>query len=127
MKIFICDEDMSKAKSMEAVLGRTTYKVVTFNKTQELFKEVNQQRPAVIIVNQSFSEDFGVDTVNRLKNDPKTSGIPIIYIGKPGDMLTEFKTFDHDYVEVIQEPVKIKNLKHYIDRWTTFRSLYVKH
>jgi response regulator RpfG family c-di-GMP phosphodiesterase len=127
MKIFICEQDISKARSMEAVLGKTSYKVITVNKNQDLFKQVNQQRPAVIIVNQSFTEDFGVDTINRLKNDPLTSNIPIIYIGKPGDLLTDFKSEKHHYVEVVHEPVKIKNLKHYIDRWTTFRSLYVRH
>lgn len=124
MKIFICEQDNSRAKSMEAVLGRKRFKVVTVNKNQDLFRQVNQQRPAIIIVNQNFSEDSGVDTVNRLKNDPSTSDIPIIYIGYSGEVLS---TFNHDLLKVIQEPVKIKNLKHYIDRWTTFRSLYVKH
>ena len=127
MRIFICEQDISRAKSMEAILGRKRFKVVTVNKNQDLFRQVSLQRPAVIIVNQNFTEDFGFDTVNRLKNDPATSDIPIIYIGRPGETLTTFKSINHDYVEVIQEPVKIKNLKHYIDRWTTFRSLYVKH
>jgi len=124
MKIFICEQDNSRARSMEAVLGRKRFKVVTVNKNQDLFRQVSLQRPAVIIVNQNFTADFGVDTVNRLKNDPGTSDIPIIYIGISGDVLS---AINHDYVQVIEEPVKIKNLKHYIDRWTTFRSLYVKH
>ncbi len=127
MKIFICEQDISRAKSMEAILGRKRFKVVTVIKNQDLFRQVSLQRPAVIIVNQNFTEDFGFDTVNRLKNDPSTSDIPIIYIGRPGEVLSNFKSINHDCVEVIQEPVKIKNLKHYIDRWTTFRSLYVKH
>lgn len=127
MKIFICEQDDSRARSMEAILGRKRFKVVTVNRNQDLFKQVNQHRPAVIIVNQNFTEDFGVDTVNRLKNDPHTSDIPIIYIGGSGEVLSTFKAINHDYMQVIQEPVKIKNLKHYIDRWTTFKSLYVKH
>jgi len=127
MKIFICEQDNTRAKSMEAVLGRKRFKIVTVNKNQDLFKQVQQQRPSVIIVNQSFTEDFGFDTVNRLKNDPSTSDIPIIYIGRSGEVLSSFKSINHDFVQVIQEPVKIKNLKHYIDRWTTFKSLYVKH
>ena len=126
MKVFICEQDQSKAKSMEAILGHRSYKVVTVQKNNDLFKQVSQQRPALIIVNQNFTDDFGVDTINRLKNDPNTSKIPVIYIGKNENIYTS-DSERHSFVEVVQEPVKIKNLKHYIARWTTLRSLYIKH
>jgi len=111
---------------MEAILGHRSYKVVTVQKNNDLFKQVSQQRPALIIVNQNFTENFGVDTVNRLKNDPQTSNIPVIYIGNNKNINTS-DSEKHSFVEVVQEPVKIKNLKHYIARWTTLRSLYIKH
>ena len=127
MKIFICEQDQSKAKSMQAILGHYSYKVVTVQKNTDLFKQVNQQRPAVIIVNESFNENGGVETINRLKNDPETSNIPVIYIGKDNEIVSNLYPKNSRFVEVVQEPVKIKNLKHYIDRWTTFRSINIKH
>ncbi|KAA3609795.1 MAG: response regulator [Calditrichaeota bacterium] len=127
MKIFICEQDQGKAKSMQAILGHYSYKVVTVQKNTDLFKQVNQQRPAVIIVNEGFNENCGVETINRLKNDPETSHIPVIYIGNDNEMVSSLYPPKSTNVEVVQEPVKIKNLKHYIDRWTTFRTLYIKH
>ena len=127
MNIFICEQDQSKAKSMEAILGRYSYKVITVQKNTDLFKQVNQQRPAVIIVNESFNENGSIETINRLKNDPATSNIPVIYIGNDNEIISSLYPQKNKFVEAVQEPVKIKNLKHYIDRWTTFRSLYVKH
>ena len=127
MKIFICEQDQSKAKSMQAILGHYSYKVVTVQKNTDLFKQVNQQRPAVIIVNESFNENGGVETINRLKNDPETSNIPVIYIGKDNEIVSNLYPKNNGFVEIVQEPVKIKNLKHYIDRWTTFRSINIKH
>jgi len=126
MKVFICEQDQSKAKSMEAILGHRSYKVVTVQKNNDLFKQVSQQRPALIIVSQNFTDNYGADTINRLKNDPETSGIPVIYIGNNENIYTS-DAKKHSFVEVVQEPVKIKNLKHYIARWTTLRSLYIKH
>lgn len=127
MKIVICEQDSQKARSMQAILGAYSYKVVTVQKNGDLFKHVGHQQPAVIIINDGFTDDNGIDTLNRLKNDPETSKIPIIYIGKQEENIdTVFKT-DHSFVEIVEEPVKIKNLRHYIDRWTTLRSLYVKH
>ena len=126
MKVFICEQDQGKAKSMEAILGHRSYKVVTVQKNNDLFKQVSQQRPALIIVSQNFTDDYGIDTINRLKNDPDTSKIPVIYIGKNENFYTS-DSEKHSFVEVVQEPVKIKNLKHYIARWTTLRSIYIKH
>lgn len=127
MKIFICEQDQNKARSLEAILGHYSYKVVTVQKNHDLFKQINQQRPAVIIVNESFSDQYGVDTVNKLKTDPTTSKIPVIYIGKENQVLSQLHANKSNFVEVFHEPVRIKNLKHYIDRWTTLRSLYIKH
>ena len=127
MKIFICEQDQTKARSMEALLGHYSYKVVTVQRNNDLFKQINQQRPAVIIINESFSDQFGVDTVNRLKNDPFTSKIPVIYIGNDHQLISQLHENKNNLFEAFQEPVRIKNLKHYIDRWTTFRSLYIKH
>ncbi len=127
MKIFICEQDQSKAKSMQAILGQHSYKVITVQKNADLFKRVNQQHPAVIIVNESFNENCGIETINRLKNDPETCNIPVIYIGKDNEIVSSLYPQKSTFVEVIQEPVKIKNLRHYIARWTTFRSIFVKH
>lgn len=126
MKVFICEQDQNKARSMEAILGHRSYKVVTVQRNHDLFKQVSQQRPALIIVNENFTDNFGIDTINRLKNDPDTSKIPVIYIGKDKKINSDLSA-KHSFVEAVQEPVKIKNLKHYIARWTTLRSLYIKH
>lgn len=127
MKIFICDQDVAKARSMQAILGVYKYKVVTMEKQAELIRNISQQKPAVIIINHRFSKNSGIDTVNRLKTDPETAGIPIIYIGDelPGG---DYETMSHtDMIEVVEEPVRIKSLRHYIDRWTTFRSIHIRH
>ncbi len=127
MRIFICEQDNRRARSMEALLADYSYKVVTIHKNNDLFKRVTQQKPAVIIINESFTDDAGIDTLNRLKNDPETEKIPIIFIGKDEQILDHAHSTDHNMLEVVNEPVKIKNLRHYIDRWTTLKSIYVKH
>lgn len=127
MKIFICEQDVAKAKFMQAILGVYNYKVVTVEKHTDLLRNLNHQKPAVIIINQKFSKNSGLDTVARLREDPETSRIPIIYIGSDCEdmQLNELKMAN--LIEFVEEPVRIKNLRHYIDRWTTFRSLYMRH
>lgn len=127
MKIFICEQDVSKAKSIQAILGMNNYKVVTVEKYSDLFRNISNQKPAVIIINKGFSKNTGMDVVNKLKTDPTTSRIPIIYIG---DQISDDQipyVSSESLIEYLAEPVRIKNLRHYVDRWTTFRSIHVKH
>ncbi|RMH62407.1 MAG: response regulator [Calditrichaeota bacterium] len=127
MRIFICEHDNGRARSMQAILSDYSYKVVTIEKNTDLFKRVNQQKPAVIIINEGFTDAAGIDTLNRLKNDPATRDIPVIFIGRNEKILHYAQSSDHNKLEVVGEPVKIKNLRHYIDRWTTLKSIYLKH
>jgi response regulator RpfG family c-di-GMP phosphodiesterase len=112
---------------MQAILGVYNYKVVTVDKHTDLFRNLSRQRPAVIIINQSFTRNCNVDIVSKLKTDPSTSGIPIIYIGSEPHLREPLHTNGGSLIEFVEEPVRIKNLRHYIDRWTTFRSIHVRH
>ena len=79
-------------------------------------------------MNQLFAEESGNDILSRLRRDPATSQVPVIYISSTSSInaLPSNNCYD-GLTEVLQEPFKIKNLRHYIDRWTTLRSLYIKH
>ncbi len=127
MRIFICEHDSNRARSMQALFSDYSYRVETIEKNNDLFKRVSQQKPAVIIINEGFTDSSGIDTLNRLKNDPVTREIPVIFIGRDQKVLNYAMASDHNKLEVVGEPVKIKNLRHYIDRWTTLKSIYLKH
>jgi len=59
---------------MKAILGKYSYKVITIQKNVDLLKQVNQQQPALIIVNENFNDNyyFGVrrypTTTDQMKN-----------------------------------------------------------
>lgn len=125
MKIFICEQDPYRAKLIQDILGVYNYKIVTVKKQTEFFKEAYTQKPAVIVMNELFAQNSEIDILTKMRNDPATSSIPVIFIS---DKKVEPNSYVSDNLtEFVHEPIKIKNLRHYIDRWTTFRSLYIKH
>jgi len=128
MKIFICEQDPYRAKLIQDILGVYNYKIITVNKHTEFFKEVNSHKPAVIVMNQMFAQNSETDFLTKMRSNPVTSSIPVIYImnNKISNEEEQVPKFD-ELTEFVSEPIKIKNLRHYIDRWTTFRSLYVRH
>ena len=50
-----------------------------------------------------------------------------IFISEDNNVEQILNSFSGDsLLELMQEPYKIKHLRHFIDRWTLFRSLHVK-
>ncbi len=123
MKIFICEQDPYRAKLIEDILGIYNYRIVNVNHISDLFRKAHFQRPKVIVVDETFVENSPHDFFRRLRRDPITAKIPVIFIS---NRISNIANESDQLTEVIQEPFKIKNFRHYIDRWTIFRSLHLK-
>ena len=127
MKIMICSNNSDKAKVLEDLLKVYHYKLITLTENNQFYKEVQVHKPSVIILNENFSEKSIKVLINQLRSNPSTSKIPVIYILDKIKGTDTVNTFAQDsLIQLMQEPFKIKNLRHYIDRWTTLRSLYVR-
>lgn len=123
MKIFICEQDPYRAKLIEDILAIYNYRIVNVNHISDLFRKAHFQRPKVIVVDETFVENSPHDFFRRLRRDPITAKIPVIFIS---NRISNIANESDQLTEVIQEPFKIKNFRHYIDRWTIFRSLHLK-
>jgi len=123
MKIMICEGDEGKAKVLTGLLNVYKYKLITLTRSGDFFRQIQTHKPALIILNEGFCNKSGKDFMNRLRTDPIGSRTPVIMIHNG----TNGFEFDPDgLTEMLKEPLKIKYLRHCVDRWTTFRSLHIK-
>ena len=128
MKIFICEQDPFRAKLMHDILSVYNYKIVTVGSRSDFFRKTQNQKPAIVVINEMFAQHSGNEMLSLLRNDPETADIPVIFISGDTPVEQQLNQYQFDNLtEIVHEPVKIKNLRHYIDRWTTLRSLYIKH
>jgi len=128
MKIMICEGNIEKAKLLTDLLNVYKFRLIILTENGEFFKKVQSYKPAIIIINKKFIGKPGENIINQIRSNPVCSKTPIIYISDSTDLINRKEEFSKDSLtELIQEPYKIKNLRHYVDRWTTFRSLYIKH
>ncbi len=128
MKIFICEQDPYRAKLMHDILSVYNYKIVTVGSQNDFFIKAQNQKPAIIVINEMFAQHSGNEMLSLLRKDPQTADIPVIFIHGDTPVEQQLNQYQFDNLtEIVHEPVKIKNLRHYIDRWTTLRSLYIKH
>jgi DNA-binding response OmpR family regulator len=127
MKVMICDEDVGKAKVISDLLNVYQFKLITLTRGDEFLKQVQSHKPSIIILNENFPPKSGKDIISQLRMHPLLNNIPVILISNSSDANTIYNELYSDSLfELMQEPFKIKHLRHCIDRWTTFRSLYVK-
>lgn len=128
MKILICEEDSARAKTLRDVLLHYKYKMVTLSKSRDILKQVQNHKPKIIIINENFTDlATKEDVLIKLRQNPVTKNIPVIFISDDPENAASYTEFKNDsMVEFMREPYKLKNLRHYIDRYTTFSSLYVK-
>ncbi|MBD3223913.1 MAG: response regulator [Caldithrix sp.] len=127
MTIYVCEQDPTRAKLIKDVLGVYNYKVESVHNSYEFFKKANSKKPSVVVLNEFFADANGPDLLKRLRENPRTFNVPVIFIGNgQTSYQVNQNMFVDDLTEFVFEPLKIKNLRHYIDRWTTFKSLYTK-
>jgi DNA-binding response OmpR family regulator len=123
MKVMICDGDAERAKVLYDLLNVYKLQLVTVNRNLDLFKQIENHKPAVIILNEKFAPKLGSAMIARLRSNPVSKKIPIIFISAGGQSIDSTKLHSDSLITMMQEPFKIKYLRHCIDRWTTFRCL----
>lgn len=127
MKIMICEENQDKAKVIEDLLNVYKYKVITLTESLNFVKKVQTYKPAVIIMNEKFAKKPGEKMLNQLRTNPVGANTPVIFISDENNNHLNINNFSSDaLLEFVQEPYKIKHLRHFVDRWTLFRSLHIK-
>ncbi len=127
MKVMICNDDTSKVKVLKDLLNGYKFKLITITQGSDFFKQVQNHKPSVIIVNESFANKSAGDLLKKIRTNPMTSQTGVIFIRDEKDFEDMNEEIISDsMVEWIREPFKIKNLRHYVDRWTTLRSLHVR-
>jgi DNA-binding response OmpR family regulator len=126
MKVMICDGDADRAKVLNDLLNVYKLQLITINRNLDLFKQIENHKPAIIILNEQFAPKLGSAMVTRLRSNPVSKKIPIIYISAGGQLTDSMKLNSDSLIALMQEPFKIKFLRHCIDRWTTFRCLHMR-
>jgi DNA-binding response OmpR family regulator len=123
----ICEENQDKAKVIEDLLNVYKYKVITLTESLNFVKKVQTYKPAVIIMNEKFAKKPGEKMLNQLRTNPVGANTPVIFISDENNNHLNINNFSGDaLLEFVQEPYKIKHLRHFVDRWTLFRSLHIK-
>ena len=102
-KVILVDDNPINLK-----LARNTlmdkYDVFTVPSAEKLFQLLDKAIPDIILLDVMMPEMSGYDAIKILKNDPRTSEIPVIFLTSKSDINSELEGFIQGAVDYVSKP-----------------------
>jgi CheY-like chemotaxis protein len=95
------------------------YQVVSRDSAEHAAEWLNEQLPSLIIVDHELPGMDGVEFINRLSNDTRTSNIPIMFLSTNGDLDDVQNAYNAGADEYLVIPYDPLVLESKVERLTT--------
>ncbi len=104
--ILIVDDVPDNLRVLKGVLSKGGYQVrAATSGNKALVLALVEPKPALILLDVMMPGMNGYEVCQRLKTDPTTANIPIIFITAMGDIEDETRAFEHGAVDYIIKPI----------------------
>jgi two-component system alkaline phosphatase synthesis response regulator PhoP len=100
-KVLVVDDAENIRELVRYNLAREGYQVTTVGSGEEALKQTHSQIPDLIILDLMLPGIDGLDVCRELKNDPKTTHIPVVMLtvkGEESDIIVGLELGADDYI-----------------------------
>jgi putative two-component system response regulator len=105
--ILVADDEPFFLELLTNTLSADYAVTVAKNGNQVLRRALSSKRPHLILLDVMMPEMDGYEACRRLKENPLTSEIPVIFLTAKGDETDELKGFELGAVDYITKPISI--------------------
>ncbi|MFN3237426.1 MAG: PleD family two-component system response regulator [Pseudomonadales bacterium] len=102
-KVLVVDDQETVIKVMERMLG-DTYEVIVAKSGESALEMARNKLPDLILLDMVMPEMNGIEVCQRLRKDPLTSGIPVIFVTSMDDRHNEETGLKAGAVDYISKP-----------------------
>ncbi|HDS1199406.1 TPA: diguanylate cyclase [Shewanella algae] len=103
-EILIVDDDKSVVIALHAVLNKLG-RIRFATDASQAFLMINELSPDLILLDVELPDKSGLDVCKKLKCDPSTSGIPVLFITSKAETGFEEQVFDAGASDYIHKPL----------------------
>ena len=99
--VLIVDDTIANVLLLKVLIGNQKYRIVTANNGMEALQAVEKESPDLILLDIMMPGMNGYEVAEKLKTDPQTQEIPIIFLtalNSTNDIVKGFKTGASDYI-----------------------------
>jgi putative two-component system response regulator len=102
-KVILVDDNPINLKlARNTLMGK--YDVFTVPSAEKLFELLEKTLADIILLDVMMPEMSGYDAIKVLKNNPRTAGIPVIFLTSKSDTNSELEGFIHGAVDYVAKP-----------------------
>ncbi len=91
--LLIVEDDPDILKLLDTTLTFRGYRVITAHNGKEGLEIVQKEHPAIVITDIMMPKLDGFGLVHRLRLNPETRGIPVVFISQPPLSLLKIRNF----------------------------------
>ncbi|MDR0936994.1 MAG: response regulator [Oscillospiraceae bacterium] len=107
--VFIVDDNETNLQVAKQALNKD-YKVITLISGEMMFNQLSRSSPDLILLDVEMPELDGYAVLRRLRDDPRYSHIPVIFLTARSDEASEIEGFKLGAVDFISKPFSIPTL-----------------
>jgi len=109
-KIFIVDDVPENLRLLMGLLESSGFSVATAIDGEVALAAVKKVDPDLVLLDIMLPDIDGYEVCRRLKADPETVDLPVIFISALGDSLDKVKAFDVGGVDYISKPFQAEEV-----------------
>jgi phosphoserine phosphatase RsbU/P len=102
--ILVVDDETMNIMVLRGLLGHTGYIVESAQNSREGLEKARTLRPDMVLLDVMMPGESGFETCKKLKSDPATAHIPVIFITCLGEMSNKLAGLDLGAVDYITKP-----------------------
>jgi DNA-binding response OmpR family regulator len=121
--ILIVDDTADKRRKLSAVLTEQDYDVRSVTNGSTALMGVQAQSPDLILLDIHMPGMNGYEVCQRLKANPNTQDIPVIFISALNEVFDKVKAFTVGGVDYITKPFQVEEVVARVEHQVTIRSL----
>jgi two-component system NtrC family sensor kinase len=108
--ILVVDDNLNNLQILNALLKEKNYNIRVSSRGPTALRSVEMQIPDLILLDIMMPEMDGFEVCKRLKSDPKTQEIPIIFISALDQADEKVKAFECGAVDYITKPFSVQEV-----------------
>ena len=114
IKVFSADFQENQHPCLSALKSSLTglgYEWISHHVGQEVIEEIKNSQPDLVLLDPSLPDQSGYKWCERLKNDPETENIPVIFMNtqptRNGSLIQSFASGATDFISVATECTEV--------------------
>lgn len=121
--ILIVDDQPANVRLLSQMLTERGYRVRAATSGRRALASIAAQPPMLVLLDIRMKEMDGFEVCDRLKRDPRTHDIPIIFISALADVEDKVTAFQHGGVDYVTKPFHIAEVLARIETHLALRRL----